>query len=200
MVRLETDDMSIVSTRGGATTSKGGFGLWSARSPTAVIAFIDGNTLNMKVQAGNHAAIPFIDTKVGDCTNMDIENKAKLTFDITNFSNGNQKLNISGSIFGDHFPAGEGFVTDAKGNLVFLGVSDTGIAGLNSTTAPYVGLAGDGVAPMASVNVSIIVNEDVQFVGVLDSAGKMISIKDWNASFEKQDPNSKDPFPNAHVI
>ncbi|GAB3910021.1 hypothetical protein [Mucilaginibacter boryungensis] len=140
----------------------------------------------MNSQAGNHAAIPFFDTKVGKWTNEDIDNDAKLKFAISNGKDGTQILNISGSITGDHFPAGEGFATDAKGNSVFLGVSNAGSWSLNSTFAPYFGLAGHGDALMSTVNVSIVVNKDGIFTGVIGADGKTINIKEWNKTFENQ--------------
>jgi RHS repeat-associated protein len=186
MVRVETDNNSIISTRGGATISKGGFGLWSARSPTEVQATMSGNTLAMSSQAGNHAAIPFFDTKIGTWTNEDIDNNAKLHFAIFNGEKGNQILRISGEITGDHFPAGEAFATDAKGNSVFLGASDAGPWSHNSTFAPYFGLAGHGDQVMSVVNVSINVNKDGTFNSVVGSDGKTISISDWNKKFEQK--------------
>ncbi|MET3982138.1 hypothetical protein ABIB62_004766, partial [Mucilaginibacter sp. UYP25] len=198
MVRVETDDNSIILTRGGATTSTGGFGMWHARSPTSVSASMDGNTLNMKGIAGNHAAIPFIDTKVGTWTNEDIDNNAKLNIAVFNGDNGNQTMRISGTITGDHFPSGEGFVTDAKGNSVFLGVSDAGGFSVNSTLAPYLGLAGHGTEVMSDVNVSIVVDKNGVFTGVVGADGKTMSIKDWNKPFENS--RTTPPEMTGHVV
>lgn len=49
------------------------------------------------------------------------------------------------------------------------------------------GLGGDKRAEGAKVNVSIMVNKDGHFMGVMQN-GKMISTQDWNKQFEKQNP------------
>jgi len=137
---------------------------------------MNGDNLTMEDQAGNHAAIPFLDTRVGDWTNEDIDNNAKLNFGIVDNKNGSQTLSITGSVTGDHFPSGEGFVTDAAGNSVFLGVSDAGPASHLSMFAPYIALAGKGTKLMYKVNVSIVVNGKDRFIGVVGKDGKIISI------------------------
>jgi RHS repeat-associated protein len=109
--------------------------------------------------------------------------------------NGNNILLISGNISGDGFPAAEAFVSDAKGNKAFLGVSPAQFGG---TAGPFVHLWGDGNTPMASLQVTLAVDKNGVFQGVWQNTikdGKMtsnyISITEWNKQFQKQSATGK---------
>lgn len=187
---LETDNMSITNVIGRNTVSSGGYGLWSAESDTKVSSTLKGNMLSMKATAGNDAVIPFLDTDITDYVSGSINHNAALTIGVSNGKNGNQILNISGTLTGDSFPAGEAFVTDAKGNSVFLGVSPlpSGIAGnpVSEGSAPYLLLTGDNNRQMASVNVSILVDKKGIFKGVIGNNGQILSIQEYNKAFEQK--------------
>jgi hypothetical protein len=109
----------------------------------------------------------------------DIDVHTDFTVNVTDGKDGNQMLNISGAIGGDLFPSVESFVKDAKGNGVFLGVVP---ANYGPSDGPFRGLGGDKRAEGTKVNVSIMVNKDGHFMGVMQN-GKMISTQEWNKQF-----------------
>ncbi|SIT17313.1 hypothetical protein [Belliella pelovolcani] len=109
----------------------------------------------------------------------DIDVHTNLNINVADAENGNQILSIVGQISGDQFPNAEGFVTDNDKNSIFLGAFQSK-AGPNK--GPFVTLMGDKKKPMFDVNISIMVNQDGIFQGVMEN-GKLIGIDDWNKRF-----------------
>ncbi len=110
-------------------------------------------------------------------------------------NNGNQFLTIQGSIGGDGFPAAEAFVSDAKGNKVFMGV---GPAQYGPNEGPFAALWGDTNQHMANLQVTVAVDKNGVFQGVWQTTWKdgkatqaYLSIADWNKQFENQSATKK---------
>ncbi len=146
-----------------------------------------GNNINTHLYGNNDALLPAIPPSVippdGGPT-WDIDVHSDLTVDVVAGENGNQILNITGSISGDAFPSAEAFVTDADGNSVFLNVSPAAYGG---NYGPSIGLAGDNERPMFDVNTSIIVDDKGIFKGV-QQGDDVIGIQEWNKQFEEKSP------------
>lgn len=87
-------------------------------------------------------------------------------------------LNIDLNLKGDQFPAIESFVTDEKGNSVFIGVR-----GYEGTILNAYGL---GDEDLIDANFSINLDDDGNFIGVTHK-GQKYSIADWNKGFEQKD-------------
>lgn len=142
-----------------------------------------GNKISTHLYGNNDAVFPGFPPKDGGPT-WDIDVHSNFNIGVVAGENGNQLLNITGSIAGDAFPSAETFVTDAAGNSVFLNVSP---AAYGPATGPFVGLAGNNKRPMMNINTSIQVNDKGMFTGVMQG-DKLIGIDDWNKQFEQRNP------------
>jgi hypothetical protein len=106
----------------------------------------------------------------------DIDIHTSLKIATSNLDGGNQLLSIRGQISGDRFPNAEAYVTDSKGNSVWLG------AFMNQSgpdVGPFFTLAGDKNKPMINVNVGIVTDKNGIFTGIR-VGDKTISIEQWN--------------------
>lgn len=112
--------------------------------------------------------------------NIDVH--TKLSVSTSQFNTTTQHLTITGTVYGDRFPAAEAFVQDSAGNSVFLGVYS-----VKSLANPVTTLAGDSARPMIHANVTIVTNNNGVFQGVIQN-GKQISIEEWNKQFTTQKP------------
>jgi hypothetical protein len=106
----------------------------------------------------------------------DIDLHTNLNIEVSDIDGGNQLLSISGQIKGDRFPNAEAFVSDSKGNSVFLGVF---VTQSGPQSGPTWTLMGDANKLMMSVNMGIITNKNGIFTGV-KIGNKTISIEEWN--------------------
>ncbi|UKB85068.1 RHS repeat-associated core domain-containing protein [Chryseobacterium sp. MEBOG06] len=171
-------DRFSMSTKAGNTHSDWlGTKFSSATSPTNVESSSADNgrkTQNyyMHISGSNKAllwgiASPDIDANV----NMEVSNIRK-----------GQSFDISGNVYGDKFPSNETYITDAKGNSLFLGVS-------GADGSPFTSLAGDNDRPMSSFKFKVLLNKDDTFKGV-NYRGKNYSRTQWNGQFEKLNPQN----------
>ena len=140
---------------------------------------INQNGDNKKFGFGSHVAEANPLTPPGS-PNIDI---------FSNFSVTENKkagtLNVSGSLTGDNFPSTEAFMTDPKGNNVFIGVGQIA-AGVDANTGPFTELPGENSTnPITSFNITISTDKKGNFTGVTE--GKTTySIADWNKRFTSQ--------------
>jgi RHS repeat-associated protein len=96
-------------------------------------------------------------------------------------------LSISGSLTGDNFPSTEAFITDPKGNRVFLGIGQIA-QGVDRNTGPFTELPGDNKNnPITNFNLSISTDRRGNFTGIT-SGGQNYSIEDWNKRFTNSSP------------
>jgi hypothetical protein len=174
-IDIETDNMSVTRANVYGTKSVGGYGLWDAKSEAhGNYSFKEGN-LKSHLYGNNDAATE---------ASSDIDVFSALKVGVSAGKNESQILTLSGQLSGDKFPAAEAFVKDAQGNSVFLGASP---AGAGAVIGPYGLLPGENKRPMMNVNISISVNKDGVFQGVMQN-NKLIKLEDWNKKFEKTDP------------
>ncbi|MDC8100615.1 hypothetical protein [Chryseobacterium rhizosphaerae] len=102
-----------------------------------------------------------------------------VSFNVSNVMKG-QSFDIEGTVYGDKFPSNETFITDTKGNSLFLGAS-------GADGSPYTSLAGDNERPMSSFRFKVLLNKNDTFKGV-NYKGKNYSPNQWNAQFQKLNP------------
>jgi hypothetical protein len=129
------------------------------------------------VSGNNDALIPGIDG--GPSADIDI--KSNINVFEANTKAG-RVVTLSGKISGDGFPSAEAFVSDKKGNKVFLGAFATSSG---PSRGPFLTLLGEGSTPMINVNLSIVVKNGV-FQGVL-LGRKVVSIDEWNRQFQEKE-------------
>ncbi|MEM6816999.1 MAG: RHS repeat-associated core domain-containing protein, partial [Bacteroidota bacterium] len=144
-------------------------------------ASIENGNINTHLYGNNDALFIRTDgTPIDGGPSWDIDVHSDLSIDVADGENGNQILSIVGSVSGDQFPNAEGFVNDADGNSIFLGafVTESG-----SNNGPFVTLMGDKNKQMFNVNISIQVNQEGIFQGVMQG-DKLISIDEWNKQFD----------------
>jgi hypothetical protein len=89
-------------------------------------------------------------------------------------------ITISGSIFGDKFPANETFLTDQNGTGVFLGVSE-------ADGNPFTSLPGDNCRLMSRFNIGINFGSNGNVIGVT-AGNSTYSVEAWNARFSDLNP------------
>jgi hypothetical protein len=143
---------------------------------------IENGSINTHLYGNNDAVLPstmpgLLPPDGGPTWDIDVH--SNLDINVTDGENCNQILSIVGSISGDQFPNAEGFVNDADGNSIFLGTFTTKSG---PDIGPFWTLKGDKNKPMFNVNISIQVNQDGIFQGVLQD-GNLIGINDWNKQF-----------------
>ncbi|CAH0250383.1 hypothetical protein SRABI04_03215 [Chryseobacterium sp. Bi04] len=102
-----------------------------------------------------------------------------VSFNVSNVMKG-QSFDIEGTVYGDKFPSNETFITDTKGNSLFLGAS-------GADGSPYTSLAGDNERPMSSFRFKVLLNKNDTFKGV-NYKGKNYSPNQWNVQFQKLNP------------
>jgi RHS repeat-associated protein len=93
-------------------------------------------------------------------------------------------LDISGKLTGDNFPSTEAFVTDPKGNNVFIGVGFY-------EGSPFSSLDGENQRDISSFNFSISTDKKGNFTGV-KMGDKSYSIAGWNKMFQTADPHKNE--------
>ncbi|MBT0558077.1 hypothetical protein J5309_04915 [Riemerella anatipestifer] len=173
---INLDKFTMSNVRGGKAHSDWlGTSFSSAISPTNVdYSYADNGrkTQNyyMHIYGKNKALLwgivsPDIDTNV----NLEVSNIKK-----------GQSFDISGNVYGDKFPSNETYITDKKGNSLFLGVS-------GADGSPFTSLAGDNDRPMSSFKFKVLLNKDDTFRGVR-YRGKDYTGSQWNSQFEKLNP------------
>ncbi len=147
-----------------------------------------GNRINTHLYGNNDAVMPGIlgpGSGPDGGPTWDIDINTDLFVTVSDGENGDQILTIAGNITGDNFPSAEAFVRDSQGkNSVFLGAS---AAGYGPNKGPFIKLAGNNKRQMMSVNVQIVTDKDGNFKGVM-RGDKMISIEEWNKSYQKKNP------------
>ena len=178
------------TTRSGTTTAYGGFSSSKYGAFAYSEAYVNGGAtapiedgrINTHLYGNNDAVLPGMPPSMippdGGPT-WDIDVHSDLSIDVADGENGNQILSIVGSVSGDQFPNAEGFVTDADGNSIFLNTFQTDSDG---NKGPFFTLMGNKNQPMFNVNISIQVNQDGIFQGVLQD-GNLINIEEWNSQF-----------------
>lgn len=87
-------------------------------------------------------------------------------------------LSIGADIKGDNFPSAEAFLTDKKGNSIFIGVSSLSGSVLTS-------LWGDNYRDMINANFDININNKGVFTGVT-VGDRNFTREEWNKQFENQ--------------
>jgi RHS repeat-associated protein len=93
-------------------------------------------------------------------------------------------LDISGILTGDNFPSTEAFVTDPKGNNVFIGVGFY-------EGSPFSSLDGENKRDVSSFNFSISTDKKGNFTRV-KMGDKSYSLGDWNKMFQSADPHKNE--------
>ena len=88
-------------------------------------------------------------------------------------------LKISVTQVGDRFPAAETFITDKKGNSLFIGVSPY-------EGDPFISLPGDNKRLMMTSNLTITMDENGVFTGVKQGE-KKYTLEEWN-NFQSSKP------------
>lgn len=140
-----------------------------------------GSNIRTHLYGKNDAVFPAISPSVvppdGGPT-WDIDLHTNLNIEVSDLDGGNQLLSITGQVRGDRFPNAEAFVSDSKGNSVFLGVF---VTQSGPQTGPTWTLMGDANELMMNVNMGIVTDKDGVFTGV-KVGGKTISIEEWNAN------------------
>jgi len=185
ITNYETDDGSSSTTaQGSRSVSRYGV---EANSEAELIDNSSQGRINTHLFGNDDAIIPGADgTMVEDFQSPDIDLKTDLSISVGEADNdGNQILTISGTLTGDGFPSAESFVTDSKGNSVFVGVST---ADFGQISGPFFALWGDTERKSQSVSVSIQVNSNGVFTGVRRGEGNIISIEEWNKNFSSTSP------------
>lgn len=109
----------------------------------------------------------------------DIDVKASISLGVLDHDDGSSTIVISGTVFGDKFPANETYITDKKGQRIFLGVS-----GADGT--PLKNLPGDNNRTMQKFTVKVNFDADEKATSV-DYNGTNYSIADWNKKFTSLD-------------
>ncbi len=135
--------------------------------------------LNYHLRGGN-AAAPKVSSAFDD-----IDVNVDIFFWETDKAN---EIGIRGEVTGDRFPSNENYLTDEKGNILFLGVS--GVNSESADNAPYTELPGNNKREMQSFRFTILFNDDNSFKGVRTSNGKEYSLSDWNKLFTNLNPQS----------
>ena len=111
-------------------------------------------------------------------------------FDITITKKNKNRYTITGVVYGDRFPSNETFITDEKGNKLFLGVS--GPNNNQATLAPLVELWEAGEDGMSRFSMDLIIHNDGHIVGAQLNNGDYFGLKNWNAKFTSLDPQDTD--------
>jgi hypothetical protein len=94
-------------------------------------------------------------------------------------------LNITGQVAGDNFPNTEGFITDPRGQKLFIG-TDVRAAGKDQN--PTI-LFGPATEQIMNINMQVRTNpENGNFIGVMRN-GEWIKPDEWNKTFLNQNPN-----------
>ncbi len=93
-------------------------------------------------------------------------------------------LNVTATQKGDAFPSAETFISDTKGNPLFIGVSP-------AVGGPYTSLPGDNKRAMMSNSFTITIDKGGVFTGV-KQGDKTYSTSDWNNLMQSK-PTEKAP-------
>ena len=119
---------------------------------------------------------------------MDIDVKLNMTF--KKLTDSKNTFKISGTVKGDRFPSNETYLTDNKGQKLFLGVS--GPDGMfNEALGPITELMGSGNERMHTFNFKIQFNADESFKEVILNCGTNCNLKDWNEMFTDLNPRDQ---------
>jgi len=97
------------------------------------------------------------------------------------------QFKITGEIYGDRYPANETYLTDEKGNKLFLGVS--GVDNEN-WYGPEVELLGTAFEGMSKFSFYVEFNEDNSFKRVILNDGTTFTLEEWNKIFTNLKPAS----------
>ena len=97
-------------------------------------------------------------------------------------------LKISANLKGDNFPSTEAFITDPKGQSVFLGIGH--YEGNDRNTAPFLYLPGANQRQIFRANLQIGIDGNGAFTNVV-WGGRTFSIAEWNRRFVKENPHKK---------
>jgi len=183
-IDIETETMEVTRAMAYGSTSQGLYGLYN--TPSEASGSYGFKNQNLKSHLyGNNDAAP---------GSSDIDVFSTLQVGVSEGVNGNQLLSITGGVSGDKFPAAEAFISDAKGNSLFLGVTP---AGAGPVFGPYLLLPFANERPMmTNININVSVDQDGVFNGVetTDANGNEVTMSPaaWNESFESQSPTGDD--------
>ena len=110
----------------------------------------------------------------GGLGQIEPEIDVRYNFGIKEAKDGTLSINMSAE--GDGFPDAESFVTDRKGNSVFIGGYSK-----NWYASPFWSIAGDGDTKMLNSNFQITTNGKGVFTGV-KYGGKQYTLAEWNGA------------------
>ncbi len=100
-------------------------------------------------------------------------------------------LSISGKLTGDNYPSTEAFISDPKGQNVFIGVGQIG-SDVGQNTGPFTELTGEHKDKLVtSFNFTINTDSNGNFINVR-SGGKIYSLTVWNNQFLNTSPQKKE--------
>ena len=186
VTKYETTKMSSKTTpHGGASMTKYGAKAYS----DAEIEFDQSyrNRIYTHLQGDDDALVPFVDWDYLNPSH-DIDVWTDININVINNKDGSSILTLKGMVSGDGFPSTEAFVSDSKGNSIFIGV---GKAKAGEIVGPTYTIAGDKKQKQFDVNIKIAVDSKGVFQGVYtkDKQGneQIISIKEWNKLYENKD-------------
>ncbi len=92
---------------------------------------------------------------------------------------------VTGEVYGDRYPSNETYLTDEKGNMLFLGVSGVDNESWYGPEAELLGTAFEG---MSRFSFYIEFNEDNTFKSAILNNGKRYTPEEWNKVFKGLNP------------
>jgi RHS repeat-associated protein len=149
-----------------------GAGVEKTAKPDVTDLSVTSDNKAINISSGYHASDPL----APGAPDIDFNNSFSI---LPDYANG--FVTVSGTTSGDQYPAAESFVTDERGNSVFIGVAPAEGNILDSY--------GTGNKTLVNATVKIATDAKGNFTGVYGSDGKVISLQDHNKKYQQTKPN-----------